>query len=322
MNDFSFQWHITDRCYGRCRHCYQSAFDGGTELPLDDLKRIAGSVMSAIDAPISINVTGGEPLFYQCHDKDRNSGKDNGNSVFELMAYLSTYDNLDELSIITSTWGMDSSTVNNLLALPKLTGVKVSLESHDPLVNDRIRGDGYFDMAARNIEILSRARIPVTVMATLGRHNYRSAEGLCELAAGLGARGVILERYVPLGRGLEMSDSVLTSREWRELLRAVCRIAGMDTGADDGDAAIATLLPYRAFWIDMPRGLTGDACEVSGALCQLGPSFMALMPDGTVYPCRRAPTPVGKLPEDGMARVLESLEGYSSSSQKCFDFDF
>jgi MoaA/NifB/PqqE/SkfB family radical SAM enzyme len=163
-------------------------------------------------------------------------------------------------------------------------------------------------------------------MATLGRGNYRSAAGLCELAAGLGARGVILERFVPLGRGLEMSDAVLTSREWRELLRAICRIADMEIDASDGenddDAAIAPLLPYRAFWIDMPLGLPGGACSVSGALCQLGPSFMALMPNGTVYPCRRAPIPAGKLPDNGMARVLESLGRYSSVSQRCFGFDF
>jgi hypothetical protein len=49
---------------------------------------------------------------------------------------------------------------------------------------------------------------------------------------------------------------------------------------------------------------------------------MALMPDGTVYPCRRFPLPVGKLPDDKMEKILAELGGYSSSPQRCFEFGF
>jgi hypothetical protein len=72
----------------------------------------------------------------------------------------------------------------------------------------------------------------------------------------------------------------------------------------------------------MPHGTLGDGCEVSGAFCDLGPSSMALMPDGTVYPCRRVPIAVGKLPDDGMGGILGRLGEYSSVRQKCFGFDF
>jgi len=302
--DFGFQWHITDRCAGGCRHCYQAAFDGASELPVGMLIRIADCIMAALsETRISINVTGGEPLLYQ------------HGGVFELMSRLSAFDNLDELNIITSTYGLDQSVIGRLKSIPKLTSVKVSLESHDPLINDDIRNKGHFDTATRNIKALAGSGLPVVVMAALSQRNYESVEGLCRLSADMGAAGIILERYVPLGRGVDLADSVLTSREWRDIAAAVIRVANIDVSIDD-------LLPYRAFRIDMPHGTLGDDCEVSGAFCNLGPESMALMPDGTVYPCRRVPTAIGKLPDDGMGRILNLLDGYSSVPQQCFGFDF
>jgi MoaA/NifB/PqqE/SkfB family radical SAM enzyme len=269
--------------------------------------------MAAVGGAVSVNVTGGEPLLYQCHHTNNHYGRD----VFELMSHLSTFDNLGELNIITSTYRMDDLVIDGLLAVSKLTSVKVSLESHDQLINDRIRGSGHFEMVARNIRRLAQAGLRVIVMATLGKYNYRSVKGLCALAAELGAGGVMFERFVPLGRGAGLEDSVLTSREWTDVLRAICQVADMDA-----DTSINDLLPYKAFLIDMPRGATGEECSVSGAPCCLGPSSMALMPDGTVYPCRRVPVAVGKLPDDGMERIFNLLDGYSSVQQRCFEFDF
>lgn len=302
--DFGFQWHITDRCAGGCRLCYQADFDGASELHIDTLKRIADCIMTVLaDTQVSVNVTGGEPLLYP------------HGGVFELMAHLSTFDNLDELNIITSTHGLDQIVIDKLKSIPKLTSVKVSLESHDPPINDDIRNRGHFDTATRNIRALAGSGLPTVVMATLSRRNYESVEGLCRLSAEMGAAGIILERYVPLGRGADLAESVLTSREWREIAAAVIRVANIDASIDD-------LLPYRAFRIDMPNGMLGDDCEVSGAFCNLGASSMALMPDGTVYPCRRVPIAIGKLPDDGITRILTLLNGYSSTPQLCFGFDF
>ncbi|MDR2693537.1 MAG: radical SAM protein [Chitinispirillales bacterium] len=316
--EFGFQWHITDRCAGGCRHCYQTAFDGASELPVGALTRIADCVMTALaDTQVSVNVTGGEPLLYQCINKNygaRVDGRING-GAFELMAHLSKFDNIDELNIITGTYGLNQSVINNLKSIPRLTSVKVSLESHDPRINDGIRNHGHFNMVTRNIKALADSGLPVVVMATLSRHNYESVEGLCGLCADMGAAGVILERYVPLGRGTALADNVLTSREWRDIAAAVIRVANIDVSIDD-------LLPYRAFRIDMPHGTLGDDCEVSGAFCNLGPSSMALMPDGTVYPCRRVPTAIGKLPDDGMEAILSRLDEHSSTPQQCFRFDF
>ena len=297
-NGFGFQWHITNRCAGNCAHCYQSDFDGTDELEPDALKNIADKIMPAVPGPVTVNITGGEPLLY------RYDGTHHG--VFDLMAYLGGFNNIGELNIITGTMGMSDKTVSDLKALPKLDYVKVSLESHDRQINDGIRRAGHYGMTLANIQSLVDAGLRVVIMTTLSRQNYRSVAGLCDLAESLGTHGVIFERFVPLGRGAaEMGGSVLSAKEWPEVLGAIAGIAGVTAGE---------LLPYKAFWVN------GGA--VSGAPCCLGSGSMALMPDGTVYPCRRVPVPVAKLPDDRMEHILGVLGGYSATPQRCFGFGF
>jgi MoaA/NifB/PqqE/SkfB family radical SAM enzyme len=297
---FGFQWHITNRCAGKCHHCYQSGTDSEKELPVADLKRIADAIMAAVPAPVTINITGGEPFMYQFHGQSR--------GVFELMAHLSTFDKLGEMNIITSVRGMDRSVIRDLKTVSKLTSVKVSLESHDPAIDDSIRGLGHHKMAVDEIRQMVEAGLRVVIMTTLSKRNYHSVNGLCALAGQLDTQGVIFERFVPLGNGVkEMGDMTITSEEWREVLHSLS--ASTQTPFEE-------LLPYEAFWVG------ADGQSISGAPCSLGASSMALMPDGTVYPCRRVPTPIGKLPDDGMENILKKLEEYSRSPQKCFSFDF
>jgi len=292
-------------------HCYQSGAESAEEPALGDLKRIADCIMAAVPGPVTINITGGEPLLYRRRAASaRALASDSAGStpgeVFELMAYLSKFESLGELNIITSASGMGEQEIRALAALPKLSYVKVSLESHDPALNDHLRWPGHHEMALEGIRKLASAGLRAVIMATLSKRNYRSAPGLCDLAESLGARGVIFERFVPLGRGAaQMGSEALAPTEWREVLGAIARIAG---------AAPSALQQYKAFWV--------DGASVSGAPCCLGPASMALMPDGTVYPCRRVPAPVGKLPGDGMERILAALGGFSATPQKCFDFGF
>jgi len=44
--EFYFQWHITERCNWKCKHCYQSE-EASHDLPLKDLLRIARIIEEA-----------------------------------------------------------------------------------------------------------------------------------------------------------------------------------------------------------------------------------------------------------------------------------
>ncbi|MFP4162852.1 MAG: radical SAM/SPASM domain-containing protein [Chitinispirillaceae bacterium] len=292
---FGFQWHITDRCAGRCLHCYQHGFGSEGELSCDELKQFADLIMNSLPVPVSINLTGGEPLLYP--------------RFFELASHIGTFDNLEELNIITSGTVLDKAVMDHFAALPKLTSIKISLESHIPEVNDSIRGRGHFRNVLDNIALLLDAGYPVVLMVTLGAYNHDSVAGLCTLAGKIGVSGVIFERYVPLGRGMSLKDNVLSSRQWAGVVGGICNAAEVDVGIED-------LLPYKAFWVDMNDGEEGKPLSLRGALCNLGSSSMALMPDGTVFPCRRLPLGVGKIPDDSVFQILGELQKFSPSVLK------
>ena len=45
-----------------------------------------------------------------------------------------------------------------------------------------------------------------------------------------------------------------------------------------------------------------------GALCSVGNNALTIMPDGTVYPCRRLPISIGNIMKDGLFKIWYDSE--------------
>lgn len=286
-DEFGFQWHITDHCNRRCRHCYQERFDSGREPSIDSLISLTHAIFPPLaPLPVTVNVTGGEPLLVA--------------GIERFLAALASHGNCCGISIITNGTIANEALLDRIGAAAPISAFKVSLESDIPRVNDAIRGRGHLACLTRTIPLL-RARAPVVLMVTLARYNVNAVSGICALARRLGAEGVVFERYVPLGQGAALRDRMLDSAGWSRAITLCAREAGVDH--EPGE-----LLPYRAFWV--VTGNRDNDDTLRGALCNLGAGSMALMPDGTVFPCRRLPLPVGRLPADSMTAVREQLRRY------------
>lgn len=289
MKTFGFQWHLTDRCNLRCSHCYQEGFTSRGELDLDTLKAMASRIFDALpDRRVSVNLTGGEPLLLP--------------DLFGLIEHLHSYPSLDEVNIITNGTVAEDGIIEKIAGLPKVSTLKISVESSDALTNDRIRGVGVLSRVKENMAIFRRTGKSIVLMVTLGRHNLASLEDTIRWAREDGLNGVIVERFVPLGRGKKLIDQVLSPRDWETASDAMARAGGI--GGTPGD-----LLPYRAFWLSM------ESCAdpLRGALCNLGDESMALMPDGTVYPCRRLPITIGNILSDPFEAIMGRLGSYGPS---------
>jgi radical SAM protein with 4Fe4S-binding SPASM domain len=288
MREFGFQWHVTDRCAGLCAHCYQSDFTAGRELGLEGLIDVAARVFAGLAGHrVSINVTGGEPLLLPY--------------LPDLLLALQSYEVLDEVNVITSGTRADPAALAALAALPSYGCFKISLEGADRATDDAVRGAGHFDAVMEHLPRFVATGRPVVLMLTLSGRNASSIAGVLDLARNRGAAGVIFERFVPLGHGLEMKGDVLGPREWGAACRAIAAAAGVDAGPEE-------LLPYRAFWVDVRNGA---AEPLSGALCNLGRDSMCLMPDGTVYPCRRLPIEAGNVLTEPFEQIRERLAAYA-----------
>ncbi|MCK9459790.1 MAG: radical SAM protein [Proteobacteria bacterium] len=288
MREFGFQWHVTDRCDGSCAHCYQSDFTSARELGLGGLVDVAGRVLGGLrDHRVSINVTGGEPFLQP--------------RLTDLLGALHRHEALDEVNVITNGTIADRAVLDEIAALPKLGCFKISIEGGDRGIDDALRWPGHFDAVMQNLPRFLATGRPVVLMLTLSRRNAASIASAVDLARESGASGVIFERFVPLGRGAAMRGDLLGPREWSAAARAIAAAAGVD--AEPGD-----LLAHRAFWVDTSPGADEP---LSGALCNLGPDSMCLMPDGTVYPCRRLPIAVGNVLEEPFAAIRERLAAWA-----------
>lgn len=295
MGSLDFQWHVTNRCNLRCRHCYQETFRD--EAP-ERLFAVAERLLAALrrmERSSVINVTGGEPLLL-------------GEDLFRLLGILSTHPQVLELMLITNALEIHEDTVARLCDVPKLTTVKVSLEGMEE-TNDAIRGKGVFRRVLRALEWLCASPLRVVLMMTLHRENLEDVPAFFHFAREFGVDGVIFERFLPEGVGRGMAQSVLGCSEWQKFLTILSVLCEMDLSP-------LSLLPYRAFWVEFTDGVS-----LLGAPCSLGESF-CLMPDGTLFPCRRLPIPLGNILDEDLEYLvrhpfLERLRDRQSLEGRC-----
>lgn len=284
---FYVQWHITNSCNLRCLHCYQDDFSGKDDLSWPGLERVADNLLRTVEEwglTAFIHLTGGEPLLKP--------------EFFPLLAHLNRKEAVAEVGIITNGLLLDRALSEKLASISKMKQIKVSLDGPNAMMNDSIRAAGTFDRVAQNISSLRKeGRLEMTVMFTVMKRNFRGLPSLIRLCRDWGLAGMILERFIPWGRGRGISHEVLERNDWRELLESLYNFFSIDL-AERG------FLPYQAFQID----LSGKEPELMGAPCVLGTEGLCIMPDGTVYPCRRFPLAIGNLLTDPLKEIWERSE--------------
>lgn len=286
---FGVQWHLLHRCNLRCRHCYQETFEDAPPPDGDRLGTVADALLGGLAGrDLHVNLTGGEPLLFD--------------GLLGLVDRLCADARCRSIQIITNGTVTPEAVLRALGGRPRVECFKVSLEGGDAVSNDVIRGVGVFGRARAGLDrIRDLTGKPVVLMATLARWNADGInadgiEALLDFARARRLQGAILERFVPLGRGRDLASEALDEAAWARVADRVAAYVGLEAG--DGD-----LRRYRAFWLRFDGGEVAlDAAE-----CNHGPDSMAIMPDGTVYPCRRFPEPIGRLPETPMPEILARL---------------
>ncbi len=286
MRTFGFQWHITDRCNLRCLHCYQDIFSKEREKDIKILKQYAEKIFgSGITEKVSVNITGGEPLLYP--------------HITELLQHINNFDSCSEINIITNGTYIDDELVSLLRTLAKIRYIKISVESADPAVNDRIRGKENLKTVTKNLEKFRSTGKEILIMMTLASYNYRDIDRMLGYIEQNSLMGAIFERFVPLGNGRDIKGEFLKRYEWKSAIENILRAAKIGLEPEE-------IIQYKAFWL-----LSGKrGYRLKGALCNLGKVSMALMPDGSVYPCRRYNKKVADLNNMSFRDIIKVLSQY------------
>jgi len=298
---FHIQWHVTGVCNLRCRHCYQESYSRKTDLKRDELQAVAENIFEALrswNKSACISLTGGEPLLKL--------------ELFDLLKYLGQNPTVNELEIITNGLLIDNINVQELSALKKLKKIKISLDGATAAVNDSIRGKGTFEKITRSISVINKtASFDVVLMFTAMNSNFRNIVNFLELAQSLKVSGLIIERFIPLGKGKELGEEVLSANQWNEMLDILCRLFFIESRKD--------LLSYQAFAVDLSKAEP----ELSGARCVLGSDGLCIMDNGDVFPCRRLPLSLGNLLREKLnliwsdSEILKKVRQKKSLKGKC-----
>jgi radical SAM protein with 4Fe4S-binding SPASM domain len=200
------------------------------------------------------------------------------------------------LGIITNGLLLSREVAKRLSAFPKLKKIKISLDGADAEVHDSIRQKGVFEKVNRSLSMIKQEnRFEIILMVTVMKRNYRSLPSLIGLCQNLGVDGLILERFIPLGRGKTFMNEVLEKDQWRELVEILMEFFSMKVDEDD-------IPSYQAFQITFDK----DGTELLGAPCIIGRDGLCIMPEGIVFPCRRFPMSIGNLMNGSLKEIWES----------------
>lgn len=280
-HEFFIQWHLTEKCNLRCKHCYQTG--GRTEeLTLQEVKAVVSEFEDTLKAwsdaydisfSSSFNITGGEPLLRQ-----------------DILRTIETIARPGFDIYLLSNGTLINREISAALAGMGVKGVQVSMEGPED-VHDSIRGKGSFSSAVKGIGNLLEAGLNVTMNATLSEVNSGDFLSLSELAASLGVQKLGFSRLVPSGRGLGLLDKMIGREKVREIYEKIFSIKTEGLEIVTGDPVASQMRCEAA----------GGSVATAG--CAAGVSGITFLPDGTIVPCRRLFVPIGNIREDRIREV-------------------
>jgi radical SAM protein with 4Fe4S-binding SPASM domain len=286
-DSFYIQWHITNLCNLHCKHCYQDDFSKKGELDGAELKKVSDNLLSTIrewDQKACIHLTGGEPLLKP--------------ELFLLLSDLDQQLVVEELGIITNSLPIDREMMRRLSGFSKLKKIKISLDGANAEINDSIRQKGTFDKVMRNLPLIKETgRFEILFMFTVMKRNFKNLPSLFKLCQDLSIDGLIIERFIPLGRGREIMGEVLSKEEWKEIIKMLLDF--FPIREED-----YSFLPYQAFQVSFNE----EEPELLGAPCVVGVDGLCIMPEGNVFPCRRFPISIGNLLETPLKKIWEESD--------------
>ncbi len=259
-------WHLTERCNLSCEHCYsQSSF--GAELSFKDLIQIADNIRDLHKTynVVRVGLLGGEPLLRE--------------DLFDIAKYLFNV-GLSRIDIATNGTLISERLIPKIKEA-RISSIQISIEGGTPEINDRIRGTGVFQKILNAITLLKENEIPVYLLVTISKRNFSEMDKIIELALKSEVEIVSFNRYLPLGQSRnKMGDEYLTPQQLRDMLNYIHNVnkQNLNLWVTSDDPMLHGLYPKFS---------------VQKGGCGAGIGNLAILPDGTVYPCRRLPIPVG-----------------------------
>ena len=288
---FTLQWHLTQECDLKCRHCYDRSVRKSLPLEkallvLDDFE----SFCRQMRVEGRITFTGGNPLLYP--------------HFMEI--YQATAERGLGAAILGNPTPIDQ--MQQLVAIARPEYFQISLEGLETY-NDYIRGRGHFRRSIQFLEQLTDLHIYSIVMLTLNRDNLEQVLPLAQKIEKY-ADAFSWNRLSTVGEGAQLL--MPTKEAFEGFLRAYEAAARENPflTLKDNLTNIVRLEEGRPPF----GGCTGYGCGAAF-------NFMALLPDGEVHACRKFPSLIGHIDQSSLFDVYHSPQAalYRQGPDECRD---
>ena len=212
---FSFQWHITDECDQRCKHCYIFSGEGCKELKSMTWKQMTEVVANCEDfckvygrVPY-FYITGGDPILHP--------------DFWKLMVLLKSK------KIPFTLMGNPFHLNDEICRMLKVCGCEKYQMSLDGMreTHDWFRKPGSFDLTIEKIGCLNRAGIKSVIMSTVSKTNMDEIPDIIDEVVKAKVKVFAFSRYVPTGGEV---DTSMTQEEYRKAAIDAVRKLSVDVG--------------------------------------------------------------------------------------------
>jgi len=294
---FSIQWHITDFCDQRCKHCYiySEGHPCVITTPFAELKNTLAKILEfcgKIDRTPYIYLTGGDPILHP--------------DFWELLSLFKKFG--VRFCIMGNPFHL---TYKNCQKMREYGCVKYQL-SLDGLekTHDMFRKAGSFKATIEKIPVIKKAGMWCAVMSTVSKTNMEEIPQLIDLVDELGVDVYAVGRYCPTSREKAYDPDIhIPPMEYKAFLEKCWeryeKHKNSKTTFQLKDH-LWTLFLYEKGLYKLP-----DCNEACGG-CSCGRNHVTILPNGDIYACRRMESKVGNVSEDDLYSVWTGakMDGY------------
>jgi len=287
---FSLQWHITDRCDQRCKHCYiwsnSEMIDTNNELDLYQCKLVVGQFIDfckIVDCLPLITVTGGDPILSP--------------NFWDILSYIN--ERKIRVNLLANPYHLNPKILSEM----EKCGVRSYQLSLDGMekVHDSIRRVGSFRATLEAIKLINKTKIRSTIMSTVSLFNYHEIAQVARLCATYNVGGFGFARYnspnMTLckdgGEKTEINCQI-SPFEYRSFLaqmwKVYCELADSKTFFMLKDHLFKAYLYEEGIFHVEPNK---EKIVYDG--CNCGIRHLTLLPNGDIYACRRFNSPIGNI---------------------------
>ncbi len=202
---FAFQWHITDTCDQRCKHCYIFAEDNCKklmEMPFEKMEQIIADILKMcekLDRTPYLYITGGDPILHKDFWKLAEKLKNNN-------IHWAILGNPFHLNDEVCQKLHDHGCVKYQLSLDGMQEI-----------HDIFRKPGSFDTTIEKINCIKKSGMYCAIMSTVSSANIADFPQMIDLCAEKEVDVFAFGRYCPTS-GQKSEEYHIPPNEYRNFL--------------------------------------------------------------------------------------------------------